>query len=270
MRAHAVILFAALSAGCPHATAQDLGNSHFRHLIIQSQDLPAADRVNVANDLEHSACSPDEVQSAVRTKVRDLGYFDAVVHKPDTLKGGGNLSDTTVVVEVDAGVRYYLGELKVMGLNVFTADRLRKEVLLKSNTVFAPTLLGRSVERIRVLYGRAGYVNAVVTPTFAINRRDRTINLFLFLQEGPPFVFGELSFDGVKPSPDAGNRLMRSWQDLQGRRYDPELLTQWLKSNQTNCPGCTRDANLALTVRDAPFNRVSVNLTFPKVLSSLD
>jgi hypothetical protein len=101
----------------------------------------------------------------------------------------------------------------------------------------------------------------VAVPVVLTNESDRTISLDIQLDEGKPFDFGRLFLDGTEPHPGAYKALMESWKTLQGKRYNPLLLKQWLVANASAWPGAA--ASHWDLIQQQPSGRVDVRLLLP-------
>jgi outer membrane protein insertion porin family len=215
-------------------------------LTLDANNLPSGDRERITRSFEHHAYFggelpefEDEFQERIRQAFRDLGYFKARADelKLSVLRQTQRATDVDVSVKVDQGVQYRLGDIRFRKATVFPADRIRPVFQLQPGDLFNPTTFSKGLDNLRHLYATEGYVNCVANPVPQINESHRTIDLVLEIDEGKPYDFGRLLLDGTEPHPGAYKALMDSWQTLQGKRYNPLLLKQWLTANASAWPG---------------------------------
>ena len=80
--------------------------------------------------------------------------------------------------------------------------------------------LEQGLEDLRKLYETKGYVNFAAVPETSIDESRRTIDLFVDIDEGKPYNFGQLRLEGIEPYAGAGQALLNSWKTLEGKRYN--------------------------------------------------
>ena len=155
-----------------------------QQLAIRSENLPYEERALMELYFVCPSCDATEIHYAVQQQVGGLGYVKAVVSAPTAVtveSGSGRFIRNTVTV--DAGRRYYMGNLAIFGSKSFPIDQLKRAVLLQSGMVFSTPLLGTSLENLRQLYAGAGLRNMTAAPILCFDETRHVINLTLDINE---------------------------------------------------------------------------------------
>ena len=154
-------------------------------LVIQSSNLPADERALMESQFACSSCKEADIQESVQEKVRGLGYFKAVVSNPviTTMDSNGEHVVRNTVT-VDAGARYYMGDIEINGAKLLPMSQLRGAMLLRSGMVFSTTLVGIGLENLRKIYVGAGHPNMVATPSVRLDEVHHVVTLTLDIDEG--------------------------------------------------------------------------------------
>src|SRR5260370_30250694 len=202
-------------------------------LVIESNSLPDADRERIVRSFQQKRYDEDvdEFRERIRQAVRDLGYFKTVVDEPTftfPTRGGAN-----VIVKVNPGAQYRLGEIRFQRATVFPATQLRDLFSQREGDFFNATEFSKGLDDLRKLYSTRGYVNMVAAPVPSIDQSRRTIDLVLEVDEGEAYDFGRLYLEGVEPYPGAGKALQDSWKPLEGKRFNTLELERWLRANHS-------------------------------------
>lgn len=92
--------------------------------------------------------------------LQNRGYADARV-KIDVCEARQQ-NRIIITITADRGSRYLFGNISVKGNTLFSEDDIRKQFLIKSCKHYSPERLHETVRNITNLYGRCGYIDAVV------------------------------------------------------------------------------------------------------------
>ena len=220
----------------PNLSGSD-ANVRVQRLTIESSTLPNGDRERIARSLEHCSWSLLELEERIRQALRDLGYFKANADEPRVSFVKQGTRDADVSIKVQEGPQYRLGDIRFEKASLFPPDRLREQFAILPGDLFNATKFGQGLEQLRNLYATEGHVNFVGVPVVAIDESRRTIDLTIDVDEGKPYNFGRLLLDGSEPRAGSGKALMESWSSLEGKRYNPLALKQWLEANSSAWPG---------------------------------
>jgi len=258
-----VVSFIASAGFGQSCFAQPAGEIRIRKLLIESNSLPDADRDRIIHLFQQKTYLQGEISPRIQIALRSLGYLKAVVDEPKvslpTLEQSRRIADITV--KVNPGVQYRLGEIHIRNATVFPSTRLRESFSLRKGDLFSATVIGKGLEDVRKLYATRGYVNLVATPEVLIDESRRTIDLVVHVDEGKPFDFGRLYLEGAEPHVGAGKALLKSWETLEGRRYNPTELQHWLLANHSDWNVSARVSDSMRIAPDPEALVVNVKLT---------
>jgi outer membrane translocation and assembly module TamA len=262
MRPAAAILILALASAARAQNPAPPSPVQIRTLTLVSADLPLPEREYVIQSIEGRPYIVNEFEEHVRTSLRNLGYYNARVHtaRLSAVQPGQNGASANVSLKVNPGAKYSFGVIQFNGATIFTLDELRSQFPFAEGSQYNVASLSYGLERLKNLYQQKGYINFGAIPTPAVDESHHVVHLVIDIDEGQPYTFGHLVFKGIEPHAGAGQELTASWASLQGKTYNPDLLSGWLS---TNWPGGTEALNRVKTVPDDDPHEVNVFLQFP-------
>ncbi len=123
----------------------------------------------------------------------DHGFVDHKIDEPIVLPRGEGLE---VVIRIQEGERYRVGEVKVGGDIGRVPERLLERVSLTSGQVFRRSRLLSDVTALQERYLERGYAFAEVTPRTRFNVEDRLVNVAYIIEQGPLVYFDEVRITG--------------------------------------------------------------------------
>ena len=172
-------------------------------------------------------CSNHEVLSFVRSK----GYLQAVVSKPERLETEHELK---LVMNIEAGPLYRVGEIKIEGANVFSPEQIIEILGLRPGEIANGMALGDTLyERLKKAYADKGHIqyDYEVEPEFrASSSGEANEGIFDFtitISEGQQFLVRRIEFAGNERTRDSV--LRRKLLIREGRVYNQELFEESLK-----------------------------------------
>jgi outer membrane protein assembly factor BamA len=261
MRTTAAILILALAGvACAQAPAPQ-AEVRIRTLTVVSADLSTVDRQRIAHGYEGETYVANELEESIRTRLRDLGYYNAQVDDAvlSAVRHGQSGVSADVAVHVAPGAQYRFGVILFHHATVFPPDQIRLQFPIRSGSLFNATGIGFGLERLRSLYEEKGYINFAAIPKPTLDDARHIVDLTIDIDEGKPYSFGHLLLDGVEPHAGAGQELTASWSTLQGKIYNPESLKNWLASNW---PTASKDPSRTLAI-DNDQREVNFRIQFP-------
>lgn len=262
MRTAAAILILALSRA---ASAQDPALPspiQIRSLTLVSADLPQPDRERVLNSLEGRPYIPNEFEERARFSLLNLGYYNARVEAAELtfVRPGKGGASADVSLKVEPGAKYSFGVIQFNGATIFPLDQLRSLFPFAAGSLYNIASVGYGLERIKNLYQQKGFINFGAIPEATVDETRHVVDLLIDIDEGQPYTFGHLVFNGIEPHAGAGQELTASWSSLQGKTYNPDLLNGWLS---TNWPGGREALNRVKAVPNDDPHEVNLFLQFP-------
>lgn len=236
-----------------------------RRIRIIAKGLPPGLSKKIGHAIRGKLCFPDEIQERVRQGFRDLGYEEARVDKPKfaPLNEPWAFSVCDVSVHALPGARYLLGAIQFKGNSAISAEELRGKFAIEKGGLFNASAVGEGLDSIRRLYLSKGYINMGAIPKIETDELRDTIILTVDIDEGKAWDFGRLLLEGPEPYAGAGKALIAAWT-LDGKRFNPELLTEWISAN---APFLPKGDDVLLRNARTRFNwvtqRVDIQLEFP-------
>ena len=140
----------------------------------------------------------EEVRKAYRAK----GYLDVQIGEPivrDARQGkSGKEEKRLIVLEVPITENrpYRLGSMTVTGAEVFSNAELRRLIPLASGEVLNDRLLRLGISRIDNRYGDEGYLYAVSTPRYDLDRESLVADVDVQVVENEQYEINRIEFDG--------------------------------------------------------------------------
>jgi hypothetical protein len=258
-----VVSFLACAGFGQPCFAESANDIRIGKLVIESNSLPDVDRARVIRLFQQKDCLQGEIDSRIRSVLRDRGYFKAVVDEPKFSFPAQveKRRIANVTVKVEAGPQYRLGEIHLQNATIYPSTRLRTLFSVRRGELFNATKIGQGLENLRKLYATRGYVDVVAVPEVMSNELRRTVDLLVFVNEGKPYDFGRLYLEGVEPYAGASKSLLNSWKTLEGRRYNSLELQHWLLVNHSEWKVSSRVSDAMRMTRDPESLVVNVKLT---------
>jgi outer membrane protein insertion porin family len=144
-----------------------------------------------------------------------------------TVEKATDVQGLAVKVTLVEGGTYDLGTVRIEGAPDFAPARLLKTGKFKTGDLADFDEIGKGVDRIRKVVAHEGYMRNEVQIVRKIDDAKKTVSLVLHIDEGPLFLFGKLSIEGLDLNGEAAIRKMWTHQD--GTPYNPDYPDYFLK-----------------------------------------
>ena len=144
----------------------------------------------------------DEDLEAIREKFKEYGYMEAIVGEPrieEITKRSIFLRKKKmmkIVIPVDAGYLYRVGEIKIEGNKILATKHLRSMIKLKEGDIYNSTVRGDSVEDIQEAYADGGYLFAQIYPVENLDPKRKRVSVTFNIMEGDVAYVNTLDFKG--------------------------------------------------------------------------
>lgn len=127
-----------------------------------------------------------------------------------------------IKVPITEGKRYKFGKITVEGNSLFNEDAIIAVTGMKTGEVASAKVIREGVfERLRKLYGRSGYIQAVTDLNQSFNETDDTVDFTIVIDEGKSFRIHRIEFQGNTITRDTV--LRREILVSEGDVYNQEL-----------------------------------------------
>jgi outer membrane protein assembly factor BamA len=238
--------------------AQTQSHSVYRihKLMLTSTDLPPIESHATIHAFQGGTYNLDELAERIRSKIRDQGYplVEVGAVQITHLRSTPHACTADVRYSVHAASRYWLGEITFHirpGGSVFTSTQLRAQFPIQNGAMFSASKMGVGLNNLRKLYLSAGYANFGAIPRLIYDDARHTFTLDVDVDQGFPVDFGRLLMEGLEPRAGVAQQLLISWKEIEGKRYNPQLLKDWLKRSEAPWPPGAAARSYISTVSDS-------------------
>jgi hypothetical protein len=265
-KASCIILAASLLAAAASAqTPQTAETVLVRTLTLTATDKPGADWRPVTASLEGNACTLEELQDRIQQKLRDNGYYFAHIETPQlaSVRPEGTKRSADVAVQFEAGDQFTMGQITFKHTTQFKKEQLRGEFPIAAGSIFNGSAIATGLDKVKALYEAQGFADVGAVPSMAVDEKAKVIDVSIEVEEGYPYLFGQLSLEGADPSPGASKTLLAAWSELAGKRYNPDSLKKWLGAHAPkSAPGAPAIHPHAEGIADTEAHLMNVRLVF--------
>jgi outer membrane protein insertion porin family len=211
----------------------------------------------------------------LRDYFREEGYLDVEIPQDKVVFEYPNPEKLVIVIHVDEGRQYRVGEVNFSGNQLFPSTLLRRVVRQKTGMVFVPSKLDDDTRRLDDFYGKDGYLDTRVRLNRRPNISTGNIDVEYVIQESEKFNVESIVIEGntktksivllrelvLGPGDTFSTVLMKISQlRLDNTRF---FETVDVTPQETNIPG---RRNMRIAVREGRTG----NLTFGAGFSSLE
>lgn len=138
----------------------------------------------------------------LKTKLQEYGYMEATIGEPrfEDMERKSIFLKTQpmkrIIVPVDAGYRYTVGDVVVEGNQFFTTKYLRSLVKFQEGDVYQTTIREKAKEEIETKYRDWGYIYSQASPVEKLDPKRKRVNLTFHVFEGEVAYLNRLEFKG--------------------------------------------------------------------------
>lgn len=119
--------------------------------------------------------------------LQNQGYADARVNIHTQEDKNSRLE---IHIHAIKGEEFHFGEIQISGNTLLTEKQIEDVMLVHSGSVFSPEKLRDSLENIKNLYGKDGYIETNVTYTLHLSHTKPTYDINIQVEEGEQFRIG--------------------------------------------------------------------------------
>ena len=166
----------------------------------------------------------DEDLAGIKHKLQEYGYMKAAVSEPrieEITKSSFFLKKQKmkkIIIPVDAGSRYTVGEVNIKGNKVFSTEALSRFIKFKKGEVYSVKIREESVNDIGENYRNKGYLYARIIPIESLDSERKTVNVTFNIDEGEMTYLNRLEFRGNTFTND--KVIRREMLIREGDRFD--------------------------------------------------
>jgi outer membrane protein insertion porin family len=138
----------------------------------------------------------------IKKKFQENGYMEATVGEP-------RIEEVTkrtiffqkqkmmkLVIPINAGYLYMVGEVKIEGNKAIAAKYLRNLIKFQKGQIYSTKVREKSIEDIAELYRNGGYLYAQIMPVESLDPKRKVVNVTFNIFEGEVAFLHRLEFKG--------------------------------------------------------------------------
>lgn len=247
------------------AVAQEPAPVTVRKLTVTVTDQPSVDWHEKMAPFEGGSYTVDDLQDHILMKMRDNGYYLAQVSTPQLseVQQEGAKRSADVAAQVTAGDQYMMGQISFRATSQFKRDQMRTMFPIAAGAVFNGSAINVGIEKLKALYEAQGFADVGAVPSMAVDDEKHTIDVSVEVEEGYPYLFGQLTIDGPEPVAGTSKELLRAWSEVAGKRYNPAVLQKWLATHAPKgAPGAPAIHPKAEGVANTEAHTMNVRLVY--------
>ena len=226
------------STGAQESADQKAIPVQVRKLTVTVNDKPNGDWASMVAPFDGGTYTLDDLQERFQMKMRDNGYYLATVDTPqltDVRQEGGKRS-AVVSAQVTAGDQYMMGQISFRATSQIPKDKLRSVFPIAAGSVFNGSAITIGIEKLKGLYEAQGFADVGAVPSMAVDDVNHVIDVSVEVEEGYPYLFGQLTMEGPEPVAGTNKTLLAAWGEIAGKRYSPAVLQKWLAAHAPKGP----------------------------------
>jgi len=125
--------------------------------------------------------------------LQNQGYADARAHIQLKESREGRLE---IYINAVKGELFHFGTIDISGNELLSKEEIEKIMVIHDGSVFSPEKLRDSIENIKKLYGKDGYIETGVHYTLHLERNEPIYNIAITVNEGEQFHIGMIRILG--------------------------------------------------------------------------
>lgn len=147
---------------------------------------------------------PDALEmdkQAIETFYQNNGFLTAYVTHIDTVIDE-KTKDFYITFNIKEGERYTIADIKAFGNELMTEEEILRGLPIKPGDLYNKSILIKSVELLKTLWGNHGYIFADVDPATQVDEDAKTISLTLYTDLGSKVHLNRINIIGNKKTRD--------------------------------------------------------------------
>ncbi len=163
-----------------------------------------------------------------------------------------------IVIPVDEGDQYRLGDLTFEGLTVIKEDFVREFIKLRSGEVYNESKFKKAYEKLRELYGTLGYFQWTGATERTPDAERKVVDVVVRMEEDLQYFVGQITFVGNETTKD--KVIRREVFMNEGSVFNTEALK--MSVQRINQLGYFKPIEGAPDIRPNPDEENKVDVTF--------
>ena len=178
----------------------ELGELEFKDAMKENKKHGLLSWITGKDNFKQNKLSED--LASLKKKLREKGYMEATI-------GEAKFEDITkrtifrkkqemkrIVIPINAGDRYSVGEVKIEGNKLISSKYLHKLIKFKEGDIYSIKVREKAVEKIGELYQNAGHIYTQIIPVENLDPKRKRVNVTFNIHEGEVAYLSKLEFKG--------------------------------------------------------------------------
>jgi outer membrane protein assembly factor BamA len=206
----------------------------------------------------------DRVAEFVEVGIRDIwqsrGYFKVTVKQTEVENLGGDSHEQhfRVIVHIDEGLQYHLGDLAFADARAFSQGELRPLIPSREGEILDISKIREGIAGLVEKYGAAGFIDFTAVPETEIDDKLQRISITLRFDEEKQYRLREVNVAGLDPALDA----VLSAELVPGDIFNLTAIDDFVKKNRSSLPTNLRREDYLQEKRDTRLGIVDLSLDF--------
>ena len=137
----------------------------------------------------------------IKDEYFNKGYIRVRVKQP-LITLSDDREEMDILIEIDEGDQFFLGEMSVDGDLLIEEDELLKGLRFKTGDVFSRKQLRADIKRLNDYYADRGYAYVNVSPVTLINKEQKTVDVTFHIEQGIEVHIGRVNIAGNSKTRD--------------------------------------------------------------------
>ena len=155
----------------------------------------------------------------IKAYYEDLGFLDVLITPTFDYKEEGAMH---ITIEIDEGEKYYVEGVFIKGKIVFSEEKIREKISLKSGEAFSYSTLRGDIENVRSLYYHKGFMNADIAVDRILKPKTYKLDIVFDINARDIVYVGKIDVKGNTKTKDVVIR--RELRIYPGERFDGDKI----------------------------------------------
>ena len=218
------------------------------------------------NDGDFNATNADWVNEFAEVGIRgawqERGYFRVVAAaKAEPLGGDSSEQHFRVLVHIDEGLQYHLGDITFENAKAFSPGELRGLIPLQGGEFFDISKIRLAIELLTKKYDAIGYIDFTAVPEPQVDDKLQRISLVLSFDEQKQYHIGAVNVTGL----DAGLEAALRSELVPGDVFNPTVMDDFVKGNRISLSANLRQEDYLQVKRNTRLGIVDLSFDFRPV-----
>lgn len=200
------------------------------------------------------------LEGGIRNAWQDRGYFKVALKQAEVENLGGDSHEQhfRLILHIDEGLEYHLGDLAFADASAFSQGELRPLIPLREGEILDVSKIREGIAGLVEKYEAAGFIDFTAVPETEIDDKLQRISITLRFDEEKQYRLREVNVAGLDPALDA---VLRA-ELVPGDIFNSTAIDDFVKKNRSSLPTNLRREDYLQAKRDTQLGIVDLSLDF--------